>query len=198
MTPEQRLDLWLSEEREVVELLNSGPGVGVARPAQLVGKSGLEVMHAMMNGQLPYAEFAKHLTFYAIVARPGSAVFQGTPQREYLNPMGTIHGGWMTSILDSALGCAVLASLPPGQVYTTASLETRYLKGLTLDVRRVRAEATVTRIEGRTALAEASLVGPDGTLYAKATTECRLFDMRAPAQAQAPAVASRPSTSAAS
>ncbi len=92
MTPEQRLDLWLSEEREVVELLNSGPGVGVARPAQLVGKSGLEVMHAMMNGQLPYAEFAKHLTFYAIVARPGSAVFQGTPQREYLNPMGTIHG----------------------------------------------------------------------------------------------------------
>lgn len=196
MTPEQRLDLWLSEEREVVELLNSGPGVGVARPAQLVGKSGLEVMHAMMNGQLPYAEFARHLTFYAIAARQGSAVFQGTPQREYLNPMGTIHGGWMTSILDSALGCAVLSSLPPGQVYTTAGLETRYVKALTLDVRRVRAEATVTRIEGRTALAEANLVGPDGTLYAKATTECRLFDMRAPAPA--PAVAARPSTSATS
>ncbi|WP_395347945.1 PaaI family thioesterase [Variovorax sp. UC122_21] len=196
MTPEQRLDLWLSEEREVVELLNSGPGVGVARPAQLVGKSGLEVMHAMMNGQLPYAEFARHLTFYAIAAHQGSAVFQGTPQREYLNPMGTIHGGWMTSILDSALGCAVLSSLPPGQVYTTAGLETRYVKALTLDVRRVRAEATVTRIEGRTALAEANLVGPDGTLYAKATTECRLFDMRAPAQA--PAVAARPSTSATS
>jgi len=196
MTPEQRLDLWLSEEREVVELLNSGPGVGVARPAQLVGKSGLEVMHAMMNGQLPYAEFARHLTFYAIAAHQGSAVFQGTPQREYLNPMGTIHGGWMTSILDSALGCAVLSSLPPGQVYTTAGLETRYVKALTLDVRRVRAEATVTRIEGRTALAEANLVGPDGTLYAKATTECRLFDMRAPAPA--PAVAARPSTSATS
>ena len=196
MTPEQRLDLWLSEEREVVELLNSGPGVGVARPAQLVGKSGLEVMHAMMNGQHPYAEFARHLTFYAIAAHQGSAVFQGTPQREYLNPMGTIHGGWMTSILDSALGCAVLSSLPPGQVYTTAGLETRYVKALTLDVRRVRAEATVTRIEGRTALAEANLVGPDGTLYAKATTECRLFDMRAPAPA--PAVAARPSTSATS
>ena len=168
----------------------------MARPAQLVGKSGLEVMHAMMNGQLPYAEFARHLTFYAIAAHQGSAVFQGTPQREYLNPMGTIHGGWMTSILDSALGCAVLSSLPPGQVYTTAGLETRYVKALTLDVRRVRAEATVTRIEGRTALAEANLVGPDGTLYAKATTECRLFDMRAPAPA--PAVAARPSTSATS
>ena len=161
-------------------MLNAGPGPGVARPAQLAGKSGLQVMHAMMGGQLPYAEFAKYLTFYAISAAPRSAVFQGTPRREYLNPMGTIHGGWMTSILDSALGCAVLSSLPPGQVYTTASLETRYLKGLTLEVKRVRAEAVVTRIEGRSALAEANLVGPDGTLYAKATTECRLFDVRGP------------------
>ena len=105
MTPEQRLDLWLAEEREVVELLNSGPGVGVARPAQLVGKSGLEVMHAMMNGQLPYAEFAKHLSFYAIAATPGLGRVPGHAATRI--PQSHGHHPWRLDDFDPRFGAGL-------------------------------------------------------------------------------------------
>ena len=70
----------------------------------------------------------------AIEAAAGYALFQGTPTRGELNPMGSIHGGWIGSILDSALGCAVLSSLPAGQVYSTTGLDIRYRKFLTLKI----------------------------------------------------------------
>ena len=134
-------------------------------------------MQAMLRGEIPYAEIAKTLTFGAISVSSGRAVFQGTPQTQHLNPMGTIHGGWIGTVLDSALGSAVLTTLPPGHAYTTAELSVKYVKGLSPKVRRVRAEAKVTSQEGRVAKAEAQLVGPDGTVYARALTECRLFEI---------------------
>ena len=179
MTPEERLEMWLAEERSALDALETGPGPGVAGPSQIAGRTGLEVMLAMMAGQIPYAEMAKSLTFCAVKMDEGFAAFVGTPKREYLNPMGTIHGGWMTSILDSALGCAVHSALPAGQIYTTAGNAIKYVKNLRLQVSRVRAEAWLTGIEGRVATARATLVGPDGTLYAEATTECRLFEVPA-------------------
>lgn len=177
MTPDEQLQKWLAEEEAATTSLRAGPGPGVATPEQISGKSGLEILQAMMGGLIPYAEMAKSSAFYAVAMERGFAAFIGTPKREYLNPMGTIHGGWMAAILDSALGCAVQSALMTGQTYTTAGNVIKYVKNLRPHVQRVRAEAVLTGIEGRVATARATLIGPDGTLYAEATTECRLFDI---------------------
>ncbi|MFP5473926.1 MAG: PaaI family thioesterase, partial [Gammaproteobacteria bacterium] len=116
------LQRWLDDEATVRARMDAGAGPGVARPEQVMGRSGLEVMQAMLAGELPYAEIARTLDIVLIEAVAGRAVFQGQPQVRHLNPLGTVHGGWFATLLDSALGCAVHTSLPAGRSYTTAEL----------------------------------------------------------------------------
>ncbi|WP_213956990.1 PaaI family thioesterase [Variovorax sp. dw_954] len=177
MSQNNLLEQWLAEEREVIARLDAGPGPGLARPDQLEGKTGLEVMQMMLAGEIPYAQIAKTLEFTIIEARPGVAIFQGTPLPQHLNPLGTIHGGWVATMLDSALGCSVHTMMPPGRGYTTAELGVNYVKGLTPKIERVRAEGKVIHCGKQLATAEARLFGPDGTLYAHATTTCLVFEM---------------------
>ena len=110
-------------------------------------------------------------------ASPGRALFQGVPGPQLLNPMGTVHGGWYATLLDSALGCAVHTMMPPGRGYTTAELSVNVVKAIPLKVQRVRAEGTVIHCGRQLATAEARLFGPDGTLYAHGTTTCLVFEL---------------------
>jgi uncharacterized protein (TIGR00369 family) len=175
--PTSQLDAWIAEERVIIDRLDNGPGPGLARPEQIAGKTGLEVMQAMLNGEIPYAAIAKTLDFTIVSVSPGVAVFQGTPLAQHLNPLGTIHGGWVATMLDSALGCSVHTMMPAGRAYTTAELSVNYVKGLTPKVQRVRAEGKVIHCGKQLATAEARLVGADGTLYAHATTTCLVFEI---------------------
>ena len=177
MTSEQTIETWLAQETEVLKRLEAGPGPGLASPEQIAGKTGLEVMQAMLRGEIPYAAIAKTLDFTLMEIDAGRAVFQGRPLAQHLNPLGTVHGGWAATLLDSALGCAVHTLMPPGRGYTTAELGVNYVKGLTPRVARVRAEGKVIHCGRQLATAEARLVGPDGTLYAHATTTCLVFDL---------------------
>jgi uncharacterized protein (TIGR00369 family) len=180
MTTTSQLEAWIAEERQVAQRIENGPGPGLARPEQTAGKTGLETIRAMLNGEIPFAAIAKTLDFMLLSASPGVAVFQGTPLAQHLNPLGTIHGGWIATLLDSALGCSVHTMLPPGRGYTTAELGVNYVKGLTPKVQRVRAEGKVIHCGRQLATAEARLFGPDGTLYAHATTTCLVFEVPPP------------------
>ncbi|RZL64700.1 MAG: PaaI family thioesterase [Variovorax sp.] len=171
------LEAWITQEAAIVERMEAGPGPGLATPAQIAGKSGLEVMQAMLNGEIPFAAIAKTLDFSLIEVAPGRAVFQGTPLARHLNPLGTIHGGWVATLLDSALGCTIHTMMPPGRGYTTAELGVNYVKGLTPKVQRVRAEGKVIHCGRQLATAEARLFSADGTLFAHATTTCLVFEM---------------------
>ena len=177
MTTEQVIETWLAEEAEVLKRMEAGPGPGLASPEQVAGKTGLEVMQAMLYGEIPYAAIAKTLDFAIMEVSPGRAMFQGTPLAQHLNPLGTIHGGWVATLLDSALGCSVHTMMPAGRGYTTAELSVNYVKGLTPRVGRVRAEGKVIHCGRQLATAEARLVGPDGTLYAHGTTTCLVFEI---------------------
>ena len=168
---------WLAREQAVRERLRQGPGPGVARPDQVAGKSGLELMQGMLDAELPYAAIAHTLDFCLVEIGPGRAVFQGTPGNAHLNPMGTVHGGWFATLLDSALGCAVHTMMPPGRGYTTAELSIKLVRAITPRVSRVRAEGTVVHCGRQLATAEGRIVGPDGTLYAHASTACLVFDL---------------------
>lgn len=177
MTQDDTLERWLAEETAINARLDAGPGPGVAHPSQIAGKTGIEMMEAMLRAEIPYAAIAKTLNFSLISVAPGEAVFQGAPLAEHLNPMGTIHGGWFATLLDSALGCAVHTMMPAGRGYTTAELGLNLVKALTPKVPRVRAIGRVIHCGRQLATAEAKLVGADGTLYAHATTTCLVFEM---------------------
>jgi uncharacterized protein (TIGR00369 family) len=102
--------------------IEAGPGAGVARPEQVAGKTGIEMLQAMLHGELPYPPIFKTLDFGLVEVALGRAVFQGTPGPQLFNPMGGIHGGWYATLLDSALGCAVHTMMPAGRGYTTANV----------------------------------------------------------------------------
>jgi len=173
------LETWLAEEREVMARMNGGAGAGVSRPDQVAGKTGMEMMQAMLRGELPYPPIAKTLDFTLVQVSEGVAIFQGTPGPAHLNPMGTIHGGWYATLLDSALGCAVHTMMPVGRGYTTAELGVNLVKAINMNkAPRVRAEGKVIHCGRQLATAEARLYGPDGTLYAHATTTCLVFEMK--------------------
>jgi uncharacterized protein (TIGR00369 family) len=178
MSQMNELETWLAQEQEVRARLEAGVGPGVARPEQIMGKSGLEVMQAMLRGELPYPPIAKTLDFQLLEVGEGRALFQGTPGPSHLNPMGTIHGGWYATLLDSALGCAINTMLPAGRAYTTAELSVNLVRAIGAKAPRVRAEGKVIHCGRQLATAEARLYGPDGTLYAHGTTTCLVFEVR--------------------
>lgn len=171
---------WLAQEQDITQRLNAAAGVGVARRDQVDGKSGLEMMQAMLRGELPYPPIAKTLSFQLIEVSEGRAVFQGSPGPDHLNPMGGIHGGWYATLLDSALGCAVHTMMPPGRGYTTAELSVNLVRAINpAKTPRVRAEGKVIHCGRQLATAEARLFAPDGTLFAHATTTCLVFELPA-------------------
>ena len=177
MSNNSTLETWLAQEREVLASMQAGVGPGVARPEQVAGLSGLQTMQAMLRGEIPYAEIAKTLDFSLLEISEGRAVFQGAPGPTHRNPMGGIHGGWYATLLDSALGCAVHTLMPAGRGYTTAELSVNIVRAIGAKAPRVRAEGKVIHCGRQLATAEARLFGPDGTLYAHASTTCLVFDL---------------------
>jgi uncharacterized protein (TIGR00369 family) len=161
-------------------VLDSGVGPGLSRLDQVIALSGAQQFEAMLAGALPYPHIARTLDFLLISAGGGRAVFQGTPAVAHLNPLGSVHGGWFATLLDSALGCCIHASLPAGKSYTTLELKVNMIRAITPQLPRVRAIGQVIHLGGQTATAEARLVGPDGKLYAHASTTCLVFDIRLP------------------
>ena len=172
------LQQWIADgEANDARMMRAGPGI--ASPEQWAGKTGLEQMQAMLDGLLPFAPIARTLDFSLIHVGHGAALFQGRPGPGHLNPMGGVHGGWFATMLDSALGCAVHTMMPAGRGYTTAELSVNFVRSLSPKVGRVRAEGKVIHCGKQLATAEARMFGPDGTLFAHATTTCLVFELPA-------------------
>ena len=108
--------------------------------------------------------------FKAVEIEKGRVVFAGTPGKEVYNPIGTVHGGYAATLLDSACGCAVHSSLAAGQGYTTLDLKVAYHRAMTAETGEVFAEGKVVTIGRRAAFAEATLKDAAGRLYASATS----------------------------
>jgi uncharacterized protein (TIGR00369 family) len=164
---------WLADDEKVRAVIR---GFGVATREQVAGLSGVEMLRAIVEGRLPAPPITRTLDFTLVVVEVGRVAFQGRPSVDHYNPMGTVHGGWFATLLDSALGCVVQSMLPAGKAYTTAELKVNIVRPLTDKVPLVRAEASIIHNGGRMATADARLTGPDGKLYAHASTTCFVFD----------------------
>ena len=180
MTAEETLAQWNRQLEAVrTRMLSGGGKPGIAQPAMVANKSGLEVMQAWLAGELPYPHICDTLDFALVEVGVGKAVFQGSPQLKHFNPLGSVHGGWYATLLDSALGCAVHTTMPAGRVYTTAELSVNIVRAANLKTGPLRAIGTVIHGGRQLATSEARIVGPDGKLYAHATTTCLVFDIPA-------------------
>jgi len=170
---------WTAELETVRQrALAAGAAPGVARPDQIQGKSGLEVMQAMLAGELPYPHIMQTLDYSLLEVDKGRAVFQGMPQVMHYNPLGSVHGGWYATLLDSALGCAVHTTLDAGQGYTTAELGIHIVRAASHMSGPLRAIGHVVHVGRQLATAEARIVDADGKLYAHGSTTCLVFQAR--------------------
>jgi uncharacterized protein (TIGR00369 family) len=174
-SPDDILAQWQADE--VALRAHQQPEVGLAPRAMLAGKTGLQQMQAMLDGLAPRPPISETLDFALISVVDGEAVFQGRPQFKHYNPLGSVHGGWFATLLDSALGCAVHTTLPVGRAYTTLEFKVNLVRALSDKVPLVRAIGRVVHRGRQVTTAEAELVGHDGKLYAHASTTCLLFDL---------------------
>ncbi|HSD87878.1 MAG TPA: PaaI family thioesterase [Kofleriaceae bacterium] len=150
----------------------------VPDPAHMLSMSGLEYLRGILRGEFPAAPIAATLGFTLTELDHGRAVFEGSPERFTYNPLGTVHGGWAATILDSAMGCAVHTTLPAGKGYTTVDLSVSLVRAITDRVARLRCEATVVHTGGSIATAEGRITDEKGTLYAHGRTTCLLLTPR--------------------
>lgn len=137
--------------------------------------TGLETMEAVISGDLPAAPISRVMNFKMHKVEYGIVTFRGAPKFEHFNPMGTVHGGWYGTLLDSALGCSVASILDKGHRYTTLEYKVNLVRGLK-EGTLVDCTAKVQHSGRSTAVASAEVRGvEDGKLYATGSTTCIIF-----------------------
>jgi uncharacterized protein (TIGR00369 family) len=138
--------------------------------------AGLDYVRAIQAGQLPPPPIAVVMNYSIVELDEGTAIFEGEPGEEHYNPIGVVHGGYASTILDSALGCAVHTTLPAGVGYTSQTLEVKYLRPITRDTGVVRCEAHVVHRGRKSATSEARLTDAHtGKLLATGTSTCLIL-----------------------
>lgn len=140
--------------------------------------NGLDQLRALMaSGRKP--GILVSLDFELVEVDLGKAVFAGKPGEHAYNPLGTVHGGYAATLLDSACGCAVHSKLTEKEAYTTLELKISYHKAITKNTRLLRAEGNVLSLGRRAAFADARLIDAEGRLYASATSTLLIFGRNA-------------------
>ena len=139
------------------------------------GLTGLEFLRKVAAGELPRPPISALMNFGLAELGEGYAVFEVEPAEYHYNPIGVVHGGLAATLLDSAMGCAVHSALPAGAGYTTLEIKVNFVRPMTAETGRVRCEARLIHLGGRTATAEGRIVDGAGRLYAHGTTTCLIF-----------------------
>jgi uncharacterized protein (TIGR00369 family) len=148
---------------------------GVVSPEMLTSYDGLGFLTAMIAGTIPNPPMSETLGFHLVEVERGRAVFEGLPDYRHYNPIGTVHGGFAMTLLDSSLGCAVFSTLAKGDTWTTLELKVNLVRPLTKDTGVVRAEGRIIH-RGRTiATSEGDIRDRAGKLYAHASTTTMIF-----------------------
>lgn len=139
--------------------------------------SGYELMRRIRDGDLPIPPIARALNFRLSEVDHGRAVFTGEPSADFYNPIGSVHGGFAATLLDSCMGCAVHSTLPAGTSYTTLEIKVSFLRPMLADTGAIRAEGKVISVGKRVGTAEGRIVDSEGKLYAHGTTTCLIFPL---------------------
>ncbi len=165
---------WEAEAREAQARIAPSGRSGLS---ELGATSGLEFLQRIFRGELPGIPMGETMGMVPILAERGRVIFQATPAARFYNPIGSVHGGFLATLLDSAVGCAVHTLLEQGMGYTTLELKVNYLRALGEDTGPVRAEGRVVHTSRQIGVADGSVHDAAGRLYAHATTTCLIFPL---------------------
>lgn len=141
-------------------------------PAEMQELTGLEIMQQMMRGEMAGPPIAHLLNYDVTEVKDGRVVFVGTPLFSMTNPMGTVHGGWYGTLLDSCMACAVMTKVPKGCTYTTLEYKINILRPIPLGM-EIEAIGLAQHVGRSTGIANGEIRGvQDGKLYATGSTTC--------------------------
>jgi uncharacterized protein (TIGR00369 family) len=144
--------------------------------AMMGSRSGLELLQAMAAGELPAPPVMHLIDMAGLEVEEGSVTVHLDPQEFHYNPLGTVHGGVLSTLLDTAAACSVHTTLPAGVGYTSLDLTVKFLRPVTVASGRITTRGAVLQRGRRTALAEARMTDAAGRLVAHATSSCLIFD----------------------
>jgi len=153
----------------------AGGDYAVVPVEQLREMAGIELFRGIMAGTLPGAPIAEVMNMWIHEAEPGRVVFGGRPQGQHYNPIGSVHGGYAGTMLDSCMSCAVQSLLPRGMGYTTLEYKVSLVRAITDQIGAVYAEGTAIQVGSRVGTAEGRIVDSKGKIYATGTTTCLIF-----------------------
>lgn len=142
---------------------------------QALQMSGLDYLQAMGDGKIPFPPLLHTLDFRPTHLEKGKVIFSFQPQEFHYNPIGSVHGGVISAILDSAMGCTLHSILEAGTGYTTLELKVNFLKAITIRIEELHAIGKIIHSGGRTALVEAQLIDKDKTVYAHGVSTCLIL-----------------------
>lgn len=150
------------------------PKIGLA---QLPESSGLDFMKKLAAGEVPGAPIASHMNMKLAEVEFGTATFHGAPDESHYNPIGTVHGGYLCTLLDSALGCAVHTTLPAGTGYTSIDIKTNFLRPVSVDSGPLTCVGRVVKSGRRVSFAEGEIVDVHGKTVATASGSLLIFPL---------------------
>jgi len=137
----------------------------------------IEVFRKMVARELPAPPIGESFDFLLTEIGDGRAVFEGKPHAKFYNPLGTIHGGFICTLLDSAMACAIHATLEAGKGSTSVEIKINFVRPIFEKTGSLKAVGEIVNVGKQIASSEGKLIGADGKLYAHGTTTCFIFDL---------------------
>ena len=150
---------------------------GVTPTEVMAAMPGIDFVRAIFDSKLPAPPIMQNIEPFDSTAEPGVVVMHSVPGFRHYNPIGSVHGGYAATLLDSAMGLAVHSALPAGTGYTTLEFKISFIRGMTKDSGVVRTEGRTLNVGRRAATAEARMTDSKGRLLAHATTTCLVFEI---------------------
>ncbi|MEP7154875.1 MAG: PaaI family thioesterase [Betaproteobacteria bacterium] len=150
---------------------------GVVDAAILKSVSGLEFLQGIISGKYPQPPIGERMDMRLVEIERGRAVFEATPGLGVYNPLGTVHGGFAATIMDSCMACSVQSMVEVGFGYTTIEFKITFVRPITVQTGLVRGVGEVVNVGRRLGVAEGRLLDANGKVLAHATTSCMIFPL---------------------
>jgi uncharacterized protein (TIGR00369 family) len=156
----------------------------ITTQATAASMSGLAYWKAVADGYLPPSPIAELMRMRLDGVENGRITFSCTPDASMYNPLGTVHGGAVCTLLDTATGCAMHTTLPEGVGYTSVEIKVNYLKAVTVASGTLTAVGTVVKAGSRIGFTEGTVTDASGNLVATASSTLLVFEL--PSGAKSP------------
>ena len=149
--------------------------IGIVPKKELLALSGMDFLQKLMAGDLPRPPFSATMNMEITELSSGAVTFKATPDLKFYNAIGCIHGGYISTLLDSAMACAIQTKLPSSTAYTTLELKVNFIRPVLLQTGDIYAEGKLIHCGRTVATAEGKLYDSQGKLYAFGTTTCAIM-----------------------